>query len=384
MKVELLQWTAAAGWNTKPKLSTAALVIYFGERAALQSSQCYTTLRSFYPQAHIVGCSTGGEIYGADVLDNSISVSAIHFDQTPLRTAFTTVNTAADSFTAGTALAQQLNQPDLRYVLVLSDGTNVNGSDLIRGLYSVLDERVIVTGGLAGDGADFKHTTVGLDGEPAAKQIVAIGFYGEALQIGYGSVGGWRTFGPTWTITRSDSNILYELDGKPALDLYKIYLGDAALQLPKNALLFPFNMRSDANSEHDIVRTIVGVDEATKSLVFAGDVPEGSIVRLMRGEFNHLIEGAANAATLANQKVPASESLAILVSCIGRKLLLGMSIHHETHAIADIFKHAVPTIGFYSYGEICHQEFSGKCGLHNQTMTVTTLYESSSVAATQN
>jgi hypothetical protein len=384
MKVELLQWIAPAGWSAAGILNQAQLVIYFGEREALHASACYASLRSLYPNAHIVGCSTGGEIFGAEVFDKSISVSAIYFEHTHLKPASSAIESAADSLAAGRSLAQQLNQPDLSYVMVLSDGTNVNGSDLIRGLYEILDDTVIITGGLAGDGANFQHTTVGLNAEPVAKQIVAIGFYGDSLQVGYGSVGGWRTFGPTWKITRSDSNVLYELDGKPALELYKIYLGDAAQQLPKNALLYPFNMRAEVDSEHDIVRTIVGVDEDAKSLIFAGDVPEGSFMRLMRGEFGQLIEGAADAATLAKQHVPANDSLALLVSCIGRKLLLNTSIHHETRAIADIFNHAVPTIGFYSYGEICHQEFSGKCGLHNQTMTVTTLFESPPLAPVTN
>jgi hypothetical protein len=378
MQVERLQWTASKGWSDTPALKNADLVIYFGERAALEASDCYATLRASYSHAHIAGCSTGGEIYGGEVLDNSISVAAIYFHHTRLTATATMVTSAADSFTAGSTLASHLHQPNLRYVMVLSDGISINGSELIRGLYSGVHEDVIVTGGLAGDGANFKHTTVGLNSPPIEKQIVAIGFYGDALTVGYGSVGGWRAFGPTWKITRSESNILYELDGKPALDLYKIYLGEAASHLPKNALLYPLNMRASMDSQHDTVRTIVGVDEAKKGLIFAGDVPEGCLVRLMRGEFWQLIEGAADAATLASQGTLPSDSLAILVSCIGRKLLLGMAASHETKAIAAVFNDAVPTIGFYSYGEICHQEFSGKCGLHNQTMTVTTLSETKS------
>jgi hypothetical protein len=375
MRVETLTWTKGKAWDKAPALADAALVIYFAGKEALTSAPLYQELRAFYPKAHLLGCSTGGEIAGPDVLDDSAAVAAIQLHQTPLRTAHIQIENAQDSFTAGKNLATQLEKPDLRYVFLLSDGINVNGSDLIRGMYAVLDKSVIITGGLAGDGANFKTTLVGLDMPPAEKQIVAIGFYGSALQIGYGSVGGWKPFGPERKITKSIGNILYELDGKPALDLYKTYLGEASAQLPGSGLLFPLSIRPNRESADEIVRTILAVDEKENAIVFAGDVPTGHMAQLMHGDFNNLVEGAIQAAGLAAGETAAQDSLAILVSCIGRKLLMGQSISDETEAVADVFEHKIPTIGFYSYGEICHQKFNGECGLHNQTMTVTILHE---------
>lgn len=357
-------------------MKDAQLVIYFGGQGILNSGERYRELKGFYPNAHVLGCSTGGEIYGADAQDGSISIAAMRFDKTKLLATQTKVNSAGESFAAGKRLAESLNKPGLRNIFLLSDGTNVNGSDLVKGIYSVVDESVIVTGGLAGDAADFKQTFVGLDAAPDSKVIGAIGFYGNALKIGYGSVGGWDPFGPERKITKSKGNVLYELDGKPALDLYKQYLGEDANKLPGSALLFPLSIRPDQHSEHHMVRTIVGVDEKEKTMIFAGDMPEGYVAQLMRGNFDNLVEGAAKAAGLAHLKEPSNDnSLAILVSCIGRKLLLGQSISDETEAVAEVFNHTIPTIGFYSYGEICHQQFTGKCGLHNQTMTVTLLHE---------
>lgn len=376
MQVETLSWLNK--WDKKASLKDAQLVIYFGGKGILDSGRRYKELKEFYPNAHLLGCSTGGEICGSDVQDGSISVAAIRFDKTRIFTAQTKVASAADSFTAGKELAEILSrQSGLRHIFLLSDGTNVNGSDLVKGLYSVLDENVIVTGGLAGDAADFKITFVGLDSNPEPKIIGAVGLYGDTIKIGYGSVGGWDPFGPERKITKSNDNILYELDGKPALDLYKQYLGDEANKLPGSALLFPLSIKPDHNSQHSIVRTIVGVDEKEKSMIFAGDIPEGYIAQLMHGDFDNLVEGAAKAAGLANTPSFDNNSLAILVSCIGRKLLLGQSISDETEAVAEVFNHNIPTIGFYSYGEICHQEFTGKCGMHNQTMTVTLLREES-------
>ncbi len=375
MKVTTHIWSAAAGWKDQPPLPDAHLVIYFGGKGTLDSGERYRELKNLYPKAHLLGCSTGGEIYKQEVLDNSVVAAAIHFQATTLKTASVTIASIEDSYEAGRTIAQKLAKKKLSNVFLLSDGTNVNGSDLIRGIYSALDKKIIVTGGLAGDAADFGKTLVGLDSPPEPKKIAAVGFYGSALKTGYGSVGGWDPFGPKRRITKSRGNVLFELDGKPALDLYKQYLGPDAEKLPGSALLFPLAIRPEFTSEHDMVRTIVGINEEEKSMTFAGDVPEGYIAQLMRGDFNNLVEGAGKAAGLAGFDKPYADSLAILISCIGRKLLLGQRISDETEAVAEVFNNTIPTIGFYSYGEICHQQFTGKCGLHNQTMTVTLLHE---------
>jgi len=376
MQVTLRTWTEAQGWNETGTFKDADLVIYFGGKGILDSGEHYRTLAGFYPGAHLIGCSTGGEIRNARVFDGSIVAAALRFEKTPLKVFGMPIAGVEESFHAGKAVAEALRGDGLKHVFLLSDGTNVNGSELVRGLYSVLDAGITVTGGLAGDGADFARTLVGVDAAPTQKQIAAVGFYGDAIQVGYGSVGGWTPFGPERRITRSHDNILYELDGKPALDLYRQYLGEDGAQLPRDALQFPLCIRPEgAGAEHDIVRTILSVDEASKALTFAGDIPEGYTARLMRGDFMRLVDGAAKAALLAHVEDKEAQSLAILVSCIGRKLLLGQSISDETEAVADVFENAIPTIGFYSYGEICHQEFTGKCGLHNQTMTVTVIHE---------
>jgi len=378
MQVQQQLWTPRDGWKSKSgaMLGDAHLVIYFGGKGTLDSGERFAEMKSFYPKAHIMGCSTGGEIFGDEVVDGSVVVSALRFDKTTLKVHACSVGGAEESFNAGRSIAEALNAPDLSNIFVLSDGTNVNGSELVRGFYSVLDKKVLVTGGLAGDAADFGKTLVGMNEAPKVKQIVAVGFYGNTMQVGYGSVGGWEVFGPQRTITKSKGNVLFELDGQPALDLYKSYLGPEAEKLPGSALLFPLNIRPEKGSENTIIRTIVGVSEADKSMTFAGDVPEGYVAELMHGDFDRLAEGAKKAAELAKSHSTNSNSLSILVSCIGRKLLMGQSISDETEAVSDALGGKVPTMGFYSYGEICHQQFTNECVLHNQTMTVTVLHES--------
>jgi hypothetical protein len=239
---------------------------------------------------------------------------------------------------------------------------------------------MIVTGGLAGDGSSFKTTWVIFQGKIYYNAIVAAGFYGDHIHIGYSSRGGWDIFGPERRVTRSQNNVLYELDNKPALALYKEYLGEKASELPASGLLFPLAIWTDKDSARKLVRTILGVDENTQSLTFAGDIPTGSTAQLMRANFDRLITGAGEAGEIANDslKIPASNNtnpiLAIAISCVGRKLLLGERTEEETEATLESLPKDTQQIGFYSYGELSPYG-SGSCDLHNQTMTLSILCE---------
>lgn len=322
----------------------------------------------------LLGCSTGGEIHGCDVSDETISATALSFASTTLSAAEAQVEDQSGSFAAGQAVGGQLARPGLQAIFVLSDGLKINGSELVRGLRSVVGDDVVVTGGLAGDGARFGTTYVGLNTPPQPGKVAAVGFYGEELVVGHGSCGGWDVFGPERRITKADANILHELDGLPALDLYKRYLGEEAAQLPGSALLFPLRVYPPDKPNEAIVRTIVGIDEAARTMTFAGDMPEGYSAQLMRGNFDRLIQGAATAAEQA-LTAPIGECVAILISCIGRKLLLGQRIREEVEAVHDVLGNATHMTGFYSYGEVSPHEFTGSTELHNQTMTITTFSE---------
>lgn len=366
-------WTEANGWSGDPD-GSANLALIFGGVDAITNTENWSTIRSRFPRAILMGCSTGGEIHGADVFDESLSVTALTFENTPLRATEAEVESADGSFGAGCAVGRALSGPDLRAVFVLSDGKRVNGSELVRGIRTTVGEDVVITGGLAGDGPRFGTTYVGLNTEPKPGRIAAIGLYGNNIRIGHGSAGGWDVFGPRRLITRSEGNVLLELDGKPALDLYKHYLGDAATDLPGSALLFPLRIWPTDRSAESLTRTIVGIDEDKKAMIFAGDVPEGYNAQLMRGNFDRLVEGAAEAAQQASPQLNGA-SIAVLVSCIGRKLLLGQRIGEEVEAVQDILGAGTALTGFYSYGEVS-PHFSTNCAeLHNQTMTITVLSE---------
>lgn len=302
----------------------------------------------------------------------------MRFERTKIRSALETVSSAADSRACGRKIGEKLQAPDLAGIFVLSDGLNVNGSELVAGITDIVGHKVTLTGGLAGDGSEFQETLVGANCAPHSHTVAAIAFYGNAIRIGHGSAGGWDVFGPRRRITRSKGNVLFELDGEAALDLYERYLGDEAKNLPGSGLLFPLQINDPRHPDNQIVRTILAVDNKQRSMTFAGDVPEGWSAQLMRGNFDRLAEGAADAATQARDGLADGQDangVAVLVSCIGRRLLMGQRTVEELEAAGAVLGTRLAQVGFYSYGEISPQAISGICELHNQTMTVTTITE---------
>jgi len=372
LKVEQLHWREGEGWTggDEPHVK-AHWVLALGSGEHLRSGHLCAPIFARYPNAIFLGCSTAGEILGRRVYDGSLVVTAVELERTRVRLGWARVEDQRGSFEAGHELATNLLEPELKHVLVLSDGLRVNGTSLVAGLKSGLPSSITVSGGLAGDGQRMRETFVCAGGHPESGVIAALGFYGAALEVGCGSMGGWDAFGPERLVTRADGNVLYELDGQSALGLYRRYLGEHAAGLPATGLLFPLALRNPGQGA-GVVRTILGVDEAQQSLVFAGEVPTGSYVRLMRANLDRLVDGAFGAAQASVRSAIAPE-LTVLVSCVGRRLVLRQRIEEELDGVAEAIGTA-PTAGFYSYGELAPGP-GVSCELHNQTMTVTTFRE---------
>lgn len=377
MTVSLYQYLENC-WS-KHRISTGEddlsvnLVLCFGAKDVLGSANLFDIVRVKFPQAQLVFCSTAGEIYQDTVQENSLVAVALTFSQTQVKTASVSIQDFTSSVDAARHLTQQLLADDLVYMMVLADGSMVNGSQLVQGFHPYT-QQVIVTGGLAADAANFKSTLVGLNQQPGEGMIVGIGFYGKKLVVTHGSQGGWDRFGPEKEITRSEGNVLYEINHHNALDIYKKYLGPDARDLPGSALLFPLAL-SIPGLDKTVVRTILSIDETNKSMTFAGDVPVGAKVRFMKANFDKLTNAAANAAQQTLLPDDQQPDWAFLVSCVGRKLVYGPRIEEELEAVSETLGRTVPLAGFYANGEISPVGQGGTCQFHNQTMTVTSFYE---------
>ena len=340
-----------------------------------ETQEVVSYLHKKFNESIIVGCSTAGEIIGNEVLDETMILTAVKFKTTTVRS--TTIDLGVQCKTCvdgGAKISSALAGEDLRHIFVLSDGLHVNGAELVKGLRTHVDGSVSITGGLAADGDQFKETFVIHNGDVSTKKIVALGLYGQDLKVGFGSKGGWDSFGIERLVTKSEYNVLYELDGQPALELYKSFLGDKAKDLPGSGLLFPLSMRDEIN-QTPVVRTILAINEEDNSLTFAGNIPQGSYVRLMKANIDRIIDGAEQSAIITKEETDHQHELAFLISCVGRRLVMKQLAEEEVEAVNDVLGDGIYTTGFYSYGEIAPHDKFTPCALHNQTMTITTFAE---------
>jgi len=357
--------------NPLPDLPNKDILAFaFGAPEFIENSKPFDDLTSKYPGIAIMGCSTSGEILNSQISDKSVVVALTTFDTAEFKVVAEAVADSQNAAEVGTKLAKKLNSETLKGISVLSDGLSINGTELSNGINSNVDKSVVVSGGLAADGKDFNKTWVLVDAKPRTGYVCAVGFYGDNVKLSCGSEGGWQPFGPERAVTKSKDNVLFELDSRPALELYKEYLGERANGLPATALLFPLQI----TSTDPFVRTILSVDEKDQSMTFAGDIPEGSTARLMRSSEESLIEGAETAAQQTNTSIE-NQSLTLAISCVGRRLVMGENCEEEIEATKDVLGQKNTQIGFYSYGELAPTGFA-PCGLHNQTMTLTTITES--------
>lgn len=380
MRIEQLRITDPGTLGAKlDSLATFSpdLLLIFAAPRYFEDERLVTELGHRFPDAVRIGCSTAGEVSERGVEDNTAVVTAIRFERVEIRSGSTDLANMSDSRAAGERLAAEIKMDGLRTVLVFGQGVNINGSALIEGMVEVLGDTVPITGGLAGDNGLFKKTwTLGRNGI-SDRAIVAVGLAGDGIEVGHGSFGGWQAFGPARKISRCADNVLYELDGEPALNVYRRYLGEYADQLPASGLLFPFAMLGDDQNAVGLIRTILGIDEETGSLTLAGEINEGSYLKLMHASTDALVDGAENAAMAAAKMCRRhDQTLAILISCVGRKLVMGDRTDEEIEAVASVLGPNAIRTGFYSYGEISPYDQTVSCKLHNQTMTVTTIAES--------
>lgn len=367
-------WVSVNDGLTKEDYSKVNIVFLFGDTDVLKDEKRYFEIVELFPKAKIVGCSSSGNILDSQVSKYSIVATAISFDSAWVELSSIDFDDSDNVEILSENLINNLPKENLKHIFLMSDGLLINGSQLTRGINKI-NKFIPVTGGMAGDGARFQETYVLANNIPKQRTIIAVGFYGDSLTVQSGCFAGWSEFGAVRTITKSIGNVLYEIDGEPALDLYKRYLGEQASGLPNSGLRYPLNIKEDENSA-EVIRTLLGVNEEDKSITFAGDVPIGFKARLMKPDIEALIDGAGRAASIIN-KINDKTALGLIVSCVGRKIVMNQLIDDELEIIQETLGENVHLTGFYSYGEIApFQDDLLTCQLHNQTMTLTTIYES--------
>ncbi|MFT4143150.1 MAG: FIST N-terminal domain-containing protein [Mobilitalea sp.] len=352
------------------------LLLVFAPREWLEQTDFLDKIRTAAPAGtKIAGCSTSGEITAKGAHDAAATLTFVTLENSEVEVIAQPSLGMEQSRDTGKKLAAAIEEKvgEPSFVLIFSDGLNVNGSELVAGLREGLAGRCQFSGGLAGDGFKFEKTAVIADGQLQPQAVVGVAFKGASLRSSCSSVAGWSPFGTFREVTRSQANHLDELDGKSAFEVYSSYLGADAANLPSSGLLYPLEIHL-ADGSAPLIRTLLAVDKESGRLTFAGDIPQGSTVRLMNASYDQLVDGAGQAARQAAEDLPAP-SLALLVSCVGRKLALASYTDLEVDAVRDALPKSTVLTGFHSYGEIGLDENAHDVELHNQTMTVTLLSE---------
>ncbi|MCK9491706.1 MAG: FIST C-terminal domain-containing protein [Sulfurimonas sp.] len=363
-------------WNkeldsTLDSLNT--LIIMFGSINILNVKDGIDDIVESFPMSTIVGTSSSGEIYDSEIFHDSLSVSVVKFSKSRFKVLLKEIS-EENSFEVGKKIVEEINGDHLKCIFVLSSVVNVNGSELTKGLSFNAPQECVITGGLAGDGVEFNKIWILLGSKLMRKQIVAVGLYGKALRVGSGCRCGWSRFGLDRRVTSSEKNILYSIDNKPALELYKRYLGPYADELPASGLYFPL-MLLEEGSKTPTLRAIKAIDEEKNSITLAASIPEGSIVTFAKANLDDLIGGAQEVAeSLMFSYDGRQKALCVAINCVARKIVLKQEAEDEIEVVKDILGENVSLVGFYSYGEISNIS-EGGCDFHNQSMTLMLLYE---------
>jgi len=355
--------------ETTTCIKTPQLILCFGKKQVIAQPEVYNSLRAEFVGAEIALCSTAGEIAGDRCSTDSVVATGLHFESTRVETAIVSLPDFNDSYEASVALFNKLPQADLIYVMVLSDGSLVNGTQLVKASNEVFGKKIPVTGGMAGDGANFKSSICGLNSVPSEGNILAIGFYGQHLNVTFGTGGGWKPFGSEHVITQSTSNRVYKIDGENAISVYKRRFGSYVRHLPSSMFMYPLTFESQNSSV--LVRGVLSFDEPTGAITFAGDIPTGSRVNFAKADFTALIDAAQQATSTALAEINRPPDYVFIVSCVGRRLVLGPGVDEELYFAKSMSGQNTAISGFYSYGEISPFNIENEIHLHSQTFTLT-------------
>lgn len=341
-----------------------------------ETEESLHNLKNKYNNSIIIGGTTAGEIIGQTVVDGSMVLSALKFEQTSVKLYSKELpKDKAHYYLVGKEFTHQMDQEELKHIFLLSDVQTLHASSLLKGINSMLKSHVSVTGGLAGRESYIGSNFIIDQGELKTNRVIALAMYGEHLQVNYNAQGGWDSFGIESLVTKSKDNHVLEIDGEPALDFYKAMVDPNILtDVKKLGFKHPIKVRNDEHA-NPVIRALLDIDESEKSLIMAEEIPVGSYVRVMKANVDRLIIGAENAAKTISQEPNQKHELAILISCAGRRKVLAELVSEEIEAVVEQFPSNTKSIGFYSYGEISPFYEIPKTSLHNLTMCVTTFSE---------
>lgn len=308
-----------------------------------QIKQIQKTFKEKNPKISFIGTTTAGEIDATNVNENTILVSIVKFENTEVK--YSSFKNDKDEYQLGKNIANTLIQTNTKALLMFVDGLSTNGSDVMDGISSINDI-VPISGGLAGDNGAFVKTYVFTQNDIYSKGCVAVSLNSEVLDVFTDYQLNWQSIGQLMTITKAHKNRLYEIDGIPASEIYRKYLGDKiGDNLPFSATEFPLLKIEDDGLE--VCRTFVDkFDDG--SLLTIGNFKVGDKVRLAFGNVDLIINNTQKKVMQYQEHQP--EAI-FTYNCTARKAFLQSQISTELEPLAKLHQLVV----FLHMGNFFHK-----------------------------
>lgn len=333
-------------------------------------------LRSQLPEGTpLVGCSSDVEVDTRGAIRGSVAALGLSLPGITART-FQVPANPDDKYAVGRAVGELLAGTQPCVVIAFPDVLEGNATGFLEALSQAIGPKVPIIGGAPGDGARFQRTFTILDGTIQRSGASGVALYGP-IEVAVAALSGYVPLGAARTVTaRAASNVLLELDGRSALEVYREYLGDRASEMPGVSIEFPIAVMAPAQgdasipSEIQLVRAVFAIDEARGALILGGDVPERAVIRVARAVREHIVRGAQECVTRALTAMPAPE-LALVFSCASRIIAMGARYRDECRGAFAALPTALTKFGFYTFGEL--SPLDGVNHHHESTFTVALL-----------
>jgi hypothetical protein len=326
--------------------------------------------RSLPPEVVLVGCSSYAEIDSAEALTRSVTLLGCRSASCKAQAA----SLPADGRSPrelGRALGAQLAPFSPRLLLLFPDVLTVNATQLLRGVQEVFGSEFPIIGGAPADSGAFQRTHLLCGRTLQTSGVVALALRGP-LHISTAARSGYLPISIARTATRVEAgNVLLELDGRPALDVYREFLGPRAGEMPAVSVEFPLGIVQEGREAAPaLTSAIFKVDEARRALILGGDIPAGGQLRILSAARTEVLAGAKAATELACRGLP-NPDVALLFNCMSRKVSLGPRYKDEYAGALSLLPAELPKVGFYTFGEL--SPMHGVTEHHESTYTLALL-----------
>ncbi len=251
-----------------------------------------------------------------------------------------------------------------------------SGEQIVDGIQEGTGSHPTIYGAMAGDDLLLSGPIVFTTQQSSVSGLVALIIDESKIDISGIATCGWKAVGTAKTITKSHENIIHTIDDQPALDMVMKFLGAEVQPVVGDEVVthtgsyYPLQMERE--NMPPVMRTAMFANQKDRSLICAGNVPQGSKVRFsLPPDFDVIDRVVQDCKTLRDQNQESVDAI-IMFSCISRYLALDMLISKEIERVSKVWD--APLTGFFSYGEFGKSK-NGIYEYHNNTCCIVTLKE---------